>query len=47
MNLLRHLYSYSNFANFNDECSGYIRNIACWSEFPACNDNGDETWVSS
>lgn len=28
-----------------DDCSGYLRNIACWSEFPACLDRGDNTWV--
>jgi hypothetical protein len=40
------------FANFSgdgsmsDECAGYFRNVACWSQFPACVDNGDSTWVN-
>lgn len=30
-----------------DDCAGYFRNIACWSQFPACIDNGDNTWSAS
>lgn len=38
------LYNYSNIALVDDSCLGYLRNVICWSEFPACVDNGDGTW---
>jgi hypothetical protein len=31
--------------SMNDGCPGYFRNVVCWSQFPACVDNGDSTWV--
>jgi len=46
MNQLRQLHTYNTNINFNEDCSGYLRNVACWSEFPACIDNGDKTWVN-
>jgi len=45
LNLMRQLYDFSPSISMLPECSGYLRNIACWSEFPACVDNGDTTWV--
>ncbi len=30
----------------NDECAGIFKNLACWTEFPACIDNGNQTWVN-
>lgn len=47
LNLMRQLYDFSPSKSFLSECSGYLRNIACWSEFPACIDNGDKTWTAS
>ena len=40
------LANYSTDSNMSDDCVGYFRNIACWSQFPACVDNGDHTWVN-
>ena len=35
-------YSYNNI--MEDGCAGYLTNIACYYEFPACIDNGDGTF---
>ena len=35
-------YSYNNV--MEDGCAGYLTNIACYYEFPACIDNGDGTF---
>lgn len=35
-------YSYNNI--MEDGCAGYLTNIACYYEFPACIDNGDNTF---
>ncbi len=43
---MRQLYDFSSTINFLPECSGYLRIISCLSEFPACIDNGDTTWVN-
>lgn len=40
------LSNYSVDGYMNDQCPGYLRNIACWTQFPACVDNGDSTWVN-
>ncbi len=32
--------------SMDDQCPGYFRNIVCWSQFPACVDNGNLTWVN-
>ncbi len=39
------VYNYTTARNMDDQCAGYFRNIACWTQFPACIDNGDKTWV--
>jgi hypothetical protein len=31
----------------DDACVGYMRNIVCYAEFPACYDNGDTTWKAA
>ena len=36
----------NNIITVDDDCAGILRNIICWSEFPACVDNGDNTWVN-
>ncbi len=37
----------SSATSIKDQCAGYFRNMACWSEFPACIDNKDSTWTAS
>lgn len=39
------LYNFTTARNMNDECAGIFKNLACWVEFPACIDNGNQTWV--
>jgi hypothetical protein len=40
------IYNYTDAKNMDEDCSGYLRNIACWTQFPACIDNNDNsTWV--
>lgn len=30
----------------DDGCVGYFRNVVCYSEFPACLDHGNNTFVT-
>jgi hypothetical protein len=39
------IYNYTGVITMEDQCAGFFRYLACWTQFPACVDNGDNTWV--
>ena len=43
---LYYFYNYTGFSSIDDGCVGYLKNVVCYSEFPACLDNNDGTFVS-
>jgi len=46
INLYKIFNEFDGGASIPDDCIGYLRNIICYSNFPACSDKGNDTFVN-